>query len=1077
MARSLADFVHRWKINALSESSAAQSHFNDLCDVLDQPHPTDVDPTGERFTFEKPVSKIYGGKGYADVWLRDHFAWEYKANGKHKHKDLKAAYKQINDYREDLLNPPLLVVCDLIHFEVHTNFNLTSKRVYAFSLDDLNRNEITATCPLPPLEVLRALFGDYNVLRPERTDAFVTEEAAKVFSRLAERLEIEKRSLTDTPINTRVEIAHFLMRLLFCLFADAIGLLPDRVFRRLIASDDRFLPKKFLRKLTVLFTAMSERDGIFGEHTIRYFNGGLFDSAAVIELDLTDLDILHEVATRYNWAHVAPAIFGTLFERSLDPARRSLIGAHYTSAEDILLLIEPVVMKPLERRWAEVRQHVIEALERERPQTEADSTGTRQTRLRTTQLESDRLLAAWFDELHAIRILDPACGSGNFLFLALRRLLDLWKESRDFAAEHRMQLVANYALDHMVSPTQLFGIEIEFYAHELASIVVWIGFLQWKHEHGILEDREPILQKLSNIEHADAILRYDQAGKPYEPEWPEADFIIGNPPFLGGKLLRRELGDKYIDDLFTLYRNRVKAESDLVVYWFEKARRQLESKLVGRVGLLATQGIRGGANRAVLERITATATIFWAWSDRPWLLKGATVHVSMIAFERQAPTAPPMSFQGLSLAASGESEESPMRAPTARHITAQAEGLGPGEPDNQGLKARHISFAATLGPPATQNSVISTEASRSHREAQWRDPRISALQSPYRLDGNPVPFINPDLTTGSNTAAAHRLKENAGLCFMGTTKVGPFDIDAETARKMLAAPLNPNGRPNSDVVRPWVNALDITRRPRNMYIIDFGTDTTEQQAALYELPFEYVRHHVKPLRVENSRDTYAKRWWIHGEARGDLRNAIAPLSRYVTTPTVSKHRFFIWSQLEVVPDHQLFAFARDDDYFFGVLHSSIHELWALTMGTPTGKPAPLHPKLHLRHLPLPLATRHRTHRSRIPHRAPHRRRRPQPRPTPRQLAQPQRCRRPTPPRSRPQRPYPHQALQPAPGKAPGSPTPTTPSTRPSSPPTAGPPPSPATSSSPTCSPSITSAPPPNPSRLRRTKNEVVYTKG
>lgn len=168
---------------------------------------------------------------------------------------------------------------------------------------------------------------------------------------------------------------------------------------------------------------------------------------------------------------------------------------------------------------------------------------------------------------------------------------------------------------------------------------------------------------------------------------------------------------------------------------------------------------------------------------------------------------------------------------------------------------------------------------------------------------------------------------------MGTTKIGPFDIDADTARKMLAAPLNPNRRPNSDVVRPWVNAMDITRRPRNMFIIDFGPEATEREAALYEMPFEYVRHYVKPLRQTNNREAYARRWWVHGEPRVELRHAMKDISRYILTPRVSKHRLFVWLPVTTLPDSATFAIARDDDYFFGVLHSSIHELWARAQGT------------------------------------------------------------------------------------------------------------------------------------------------
>lgn len=520
-------------------------------------------------------------------------------------------------------------------------------------------------------------------------------------------------------------------------------------------------------------------------------------------------------------------------------------------------------------------------------------------------------------------------------------------------------------------------------------------------------------------------MRYDTAdktpqhpdGKPYEPTWPQADFIIGNPPFFGGKLLRRELGNEYIDYLFDLYKGRVKAESDLVVYWFEKARAQLELNAVKRVGLLATQGIRGGANRIVLERIQQIATIFWAWSDRHWLLKGATVHVSMIAFER-----------GNTISA-----EPVGQAPTARHIPAWAEGPGMTPPEDKGLKARHIN-------PSGNNPF------------------------PYLLDGVPVPYINPDLTTGSNTASAQRLKENQGLCFMGTTKVGPFDIDAKTVRKMLLAPLNPNGRPNSDVDRPWVNALDITRRPRNMFVIDFGTDMTEAAAALYELPFEYVRHHVKPVRLENNRATYATNWWIHGEARGDLRQALKPLSRYILTSRVSKHRLFIWLTVATIPDSATFAIARQDDYFFGVLHSSIHEIWARAQGTQLrevesgfrytpnstfapfpshGRPPPNPPKSTLpwsKPSPTPpgnssaSATTGSTHN-------PHPANRSSPKPTSKTA------------------PSPSSTTYAPPANAPGWKTPIAPWIRPSSPPTAGLRTSPRSKSLPTSSPSITSAPP------------------
>lgn len=830
--------MERWRLASLSERGGAQSHFIDLCDMLGYPHPAAADGVGERFTFEKPVSKVYGGYGFADVWLRDHFAWEYKESRHKKHKDLKAAYKQLNDYREALGNPPLLVVCNLDRFEVHTNYTSTQKRVYEFDLGDLGRNQITAKCPLPPLEVLRSLFDNTDALRPNRTDAHVTQEAARVFSRLAERLEIEKRSGTDAPVHTKQEIAHFLMRVLFCLFADSIGLLPDHLFRNLIQSDDRFYPKKFLRKLKHLFDAMSQRDGIFGEHSIRYFNGGLFDSSSIIELDTTDLRILYEVSRNYDWAHVAPEIFGTLFERSLNAERRSLVGAHYTSAEDILLLIEPVVMRPLTERWEEVRRKILEALDSGRAQP-------RKTSAKSSP-KAEAILASWIDELTGIRILDPACGSGNFLYLALRRMLDLWLEAHQFAVEHGLSLF----LPKMVSPSQLFGIETEFYAHELASIVVWIGFLQWKHEHGIIEGREPILQVLNNIKHDDAIMRYDNSnkspahpnGKPYEPTWPDADFIIGNPPFLGDKKMRRELDipthPNYTRDLRSLYGGRVPGGADLVTYWFEKARAEIASGRAQRAGLLATNSIGMVRNRPILERIKKSGDIFMAWSDRPWMLDGASVRVSMVGF------------------------------------------------DDGSQKIR-------------------------------------------TLDGMNVAQIHSDLTAESEVARALPLRENDGLCFLGIMKGGPFDITKDDARKMLFRPLNPNGRPNGDVIKPRLGGQDITGRNRDGWIIDFGVDMSKHEAALYEWPFEYVKKHVKPLRDQNRRKRMREKWWLHGEARPGLRRAISNLSRCIVTPEVAKHRLFAWMDTNVIPDHKLHVIARDDDYFFGVLQSVAHESWTI----------------------------------------------------------------------------------------------------------------------------------------------------
>lgn len=828
MSLSLPEFIRRWKDSELTERAGSQPHFIDLCQILNEPHPAAADPTGQDYAFEKHVNKTGGDdKGFADVWRRGFFGWEYKG----KHKNLKAAYQQLFNYSADLDNPPLLVVCDFERFEVHTNFTNTPPLVYKFTLDDLMLPAPIPGSDLSALDILRAAFQEPEKLRPGALEVRVTERAAEEFTKLIPNL---RKPQTDNEA-----LARFIMRLLFCLFADSVGLLPDNIFRKMIEAD-RLEPRKFVRKLKNLFRAMAVGDSEFGPISIHHFNGGLFraDDDTVFDLSHEDMGILQKAA-QLDWGRVEPAIFGTLFERILDEGKRAQLGAHYTSREDILLILEPVVMAPLRRRWEEIKagaEEIVAAME-------TASSGTR-ARLRV-QLE-DKVLG-WMEELAHIRILDPACGSGNFLYMALWLLLDLWKEARAFAADCRLPTY----LPCKVGPSQLYGIETNVYAHELASVVVWIGYLQWRKDNAMGEDEEPILKVLHNIQHRDAIMELDAQGKPKldsegnpgEPAWPNADFIVSNPPFLGGKLLRRNLGDTYVDSLLKLYHDRVPAEADLVTYWFEKARAMVERKQVRAVGLVATQGIRGGANREVLKRIADSGSIFMAWSDRNWINEGAAVHISIVGFD------------------GGE------------------------------------------------------EISRT-------------------LNGSPVDAINPDLTSGADATRARLLKENAGLCFMGTTKVGAFDLDAETARKMLAAPLNPNGRPNSDVVRPWVNALDITRRPRGMYIIDFGVDMPEEEAALYEMPFEYLREKVRQFRSEAlSGDRTGVAWWRLQRPRPEMRLALNNLNRYIATPAVSKHRVFLWLSTDVQPDHAVFAIARSDDYFFGVLHSRAHEVWARAQGT------------------------------------------------------------------------------------------------------------------------------------------------
>jgi len=800
-----AEFAAKWKGSTQSERAAAQEHFIDLCRMLGQPTPNDADPTGDWYAFEKGAGKAEGGEGFADVWKRDHFAWEYKG----KHKDLTAAYSQLNGYREALGNPPLLVVCDLARFEIHTNFTNTVPRVYRFTLDDLAAN------PSEPLRILRAVFTDPESLRPTRQREELTEKAAQDFAALATAL----RARGHHPH----AVAHFLDRLLFAMFAEDAGILPKNLMERL-SSATKGDAAAFSAALHDLFAKMAKGGGLFGVERIEWFNGGLFDDAEVIKLTPAEFELIGRVS-KLDWSQIEPAIFGTLFERGLDPDQRAQLGAHYTDRTSILRLVEPVLMEPLRRDWAETQAKI----------TPLVMAGRKLTARTPADQNPERIFRAFLDRLRAIRVLDPACGSGNFLYVSLQLLKDLEYEAIQWGS-----LVLRTPQEFPeVGPQNLLGIEINPFAAELARVTIWIGQIQWMLSHGLGHPHDPVLQPLDSIREQDALLDLSDPDHPREAEWPEADVVVGNPPFLGGKLLRTGLGDEYVDQLFEVFDGRVPREADFVTYWHEKARAQIEASRLKRAGLLATQGIRGGANRRVLEKIKRTGEVFFAYADEPWVLAGAAVHISFV-----------------------------------------------GQDDGS--------------------------------------------QAESTLDGRPVAAINSDLTSGVDLTKARRLSENLGLSFMGDTKGGPFDIDADTARRLLASP-NPDGRSNADVVRPWVNALDITSRSRGMSIIDFGVEMPESEACLYEAPFEYAREHVKPIRA-SSRTTTGK-WWLHERPRVDMRQALAGLPRYLATPIVTKHRLFVWLAPEVLADHALIAFARDDDYTFGVLHSRVHEAWARSTGT------------------------------------------------------------------------------------------------------------------------------------------------
>ncbi len=793
------DFIAKWR-NGGDERRDAQPFFEDLCRLVGHPTPREADPDHTWFTYEYGANKTSGGDGWADVWKKGFFGWEAKGTNR----SLEKAYEQLKMYADALQNPPLLVVSDLQTIIVHTNFTNTVKREYRFTVEEL--------ADFDKRQILEAVFKHPDTLRPGITRTGLTQEAAEKFTTLAKAL----RDRNHPPL----VVAHFLNRLLFCMFAEDIGLLPNQLFTKMVNSSQGNV-EIFEKRSRELFAAMNKGGDVAFEN-IDWFNGGLFDDDATLRLEAEELKLLL-AACKLDWSEIEPSIFGTLFERGLDPDKRSQLGAHYTDPETIMKIVRPVVIEPWLREWEAEKITLAKMMDRAKKSISA--AGLKQ-------------FNQFLERLRAFTVLDPACGSGNFLYLSLRALKDI--EKRVLIEAEELGLGRQFPA---VGPRCVKGIELNAYAAELARVTVWIGEIQWMIQNGYGANKNPILQPLDQIENRDAVLNIDGT----VALWPQADVVIGNPPFIGDKKLLRELGDDYTNALRGAYAGRVSGGADFVCYWFEKA----TAAGIPWIGLVATNNIRRGRNRQSIDKaISLGYRVFDAWEDEGWHDKGTAVRVSMVCMTSSNTSVLPM------------------------------------------------------------------------------------------LNGDEVSEIYPDLTarrglTGTNMTLADTMATNANASFNGLCLAGDFDIDGELARQWLREP-NPNGRPNSDVLAPLLNGRDLTQRSSGRWVIDFGTNMTEATAAQYEKPFQYVVDHVKEERLKNRRASRGKYWWRHGEARPGLRSAWAGLTRYIVTPETPTHRFFDWRSRPVAPDHMLIVIARDDDTAFGVLSSSIHDLWARALGAPYG---------------------------------------------------------------------------------------------------------------------------------------------
>jgi hypothetical protein len=850
------DFQAKWGPGGpayhLNERQGAQSYFADLCTLLGVPQPAMGGDAKGDYIFEKQTLALGQQRGFADVFKRGAFAWENKAPGK----DLGVALKQLLGYSHALDNPPLLVVCDRLTTIIHTQFTGHPTVTHEVKLAEMDLPDKQA--------LLRRVWLDPESFRPQQTTRDITEKAAHSFATLADQL--RKRG------HDAEKVAHFLTQCLFCFFAEDVGLLPDRMFEkmlnaRLFDNRERLTPSEALGKgLGQLFVAMRD-GGMWGGHYIPYFNGGLFKTIDVPKLEITDVTELRNAAN-LNWSFIDVSIFGTLFERGLDPAKRSQLGAHYTDPATIMRIIDPVVRRPLLQKWELLVPVLQGQLAKSKKMNDA-----------AYKLAHAKYIA-FLESLADFKILDPACGSGNFLFLGLKTLKDI--ELKIINEADRMGL--ERPLDLCTSPANMLGIEINEFAAELARVTVWIGELQWRVAHGYGFNYNPVLEPLDCIEHRDALMTQVPAAtasavRPASPsvrpepvegltqyieaEWPQASVVIGNPPFLGGSKKRGELGDTYFEALKTVFKDRVPGFGDLVCYWFAKALKAIESNGLGAAGFVSTNSIRGGANRKVLDAICERSNIFEAWSDEGWVNNGAAVRVSLICF--------------------GYSSGARLNGLDVGRMTSQLE--------------------------APLNGM---------------ENRVSSS----------VEYANTWLEL-NDVSKAKSLATNLGASFQGASKKAKFEIDAALAREWLRLP-NPNGQPNSDVLKPWANGFELSRGAQHQWIIDFGNEMLESEAALYEQPFAHVLSHIKPERILKTEPSLRDFWWRFGRPRIELRVVLKPLKRYIATVAHSKHRFFVWLPVTTSPDQALITFARADDTNFGILHSRFHELWSLRLGTSIG---------------------------------------------------------------------------------------------------------------------------------------------
>lgn len=771
------------------------------------------------------------------------------------------ARKQAEDYvfrlEASQPAPPFILVCDVGNcIELYADFSGTGRayspfpdrKSYRLDLEDLRATDRR--------ERLAKVWTDPDSLNPAR-------ETARVTRHIADRLAAISLKLEQN--HDAQEVAHFLMRCIFTMFAEDVDLLPQGKFTSLIEEclDN---PASFAPLLQDLWAKMDEPNydkrfySAFKQHLL-HFNGNLFKDAKAFAMDREAIGELL-AAAKADWTQVDPAIFGSLLEHALDEAERSKLGAHYTPRAYVERLVQATIMQPLRQDWGARQQSIQDAMEM----------GDRAAAIALTK--------QFHQELCSLRILDPACGTGNFLYVSLELLKGLEGEVLEMLA--RLGESDTIGLGE-VDPHQFLGLELNPRAAAIAELVVWIGYLQQHYRTHSGHPAEPILRAFENInggrgKAVDAVLTWDgfpnlavervdgkaqiSRPNPRRPVWPQAEFIVGNPPFIGGKDLRAELGDDYVTALRAAH-SQMNDSADFVMYWWDRAAEILTAKntVLRRFGLITTNSITQVFQRKVTERhlnAKAHLSLIMAIADHPWTKvtkDSAAVRIAM--------------------------------------TVAQA------------------------GSHEGQYLTILNEA-----ELDTDTPKLEFSQTYGR--------INSDLTVGVDVAKAVALVANSGISSRGVQIIGPGFI----VKPSEAAFLGLGTRPGLERhIRPYRNGKDVTGRSRNVMVIDLFGRTAEQVRQDFPEVYQHVLETVKPERDKPGKVvSYAEKWWEFGVPRQGLRAALYGLPRYIVTVETAKHRLFQFIDAEILPDNMLVAIASGDAWILGILSSQIHNLWAAHSG-------------------------------------------------------------------------------------------------------------------------------------------------